>query len=506
MFEAPLNSLALAELAPRPQWVLWRYETRNGKKTKVPYSALTGGPASTTKKQTWTKYDSAIDAIVKNRDRFNLSDGLGFVFTDEDPYVGIDLDKCISDEGVIEEWALEIITALDSYTEYSPSGKGFHIYIKAQKRSDRCRTGRLEIYSTGRYFTFTGKRYEKTSEKIETRKDEFTKIFDQYLERSETNPPVEIQNLDLSQRVDPEKLQSLISNNPKFRKTWCHQRDDLKDQTMSGYDLSLANFAAHAGWTDNEIAALIILHRHTFGEEEKGQRQDYLIRQIKTARSGMRDGTTEKDLQLNESIQAAKESGNPQEALASISEALGVSVEKILKRGEHAASYYFVVGGKEILIGETEKLITIKAVKCRIFDATKKMVTSLSQKRWEKLGELFELIVEEDHEYKLTRRTEILEMIDEYITSKPPYQGDEWNAALLNLDVFEKDNQIWIHATSALKFLSVNSFFEKQINRIELLMRFREVGFKSKDFTYYDKELKTNTFCRTYWGISKDSL
>lgn len=498
----PLNSLALRELAPRPQWVLWRYETRNGKRTKVPYSALTGRPASTTKKQTWTKYDSAIDAMVKNGDRNNLNDGIGFVFTDEDPYVGIDLDKCISNENVIEEWALEIITTLDSYTEYSPSGKGFHIYIKAQKRSDKCRTGRLEIYSTGRYFTFTGNRYEKTSEKIETRKEQFTKIFDQYLERSETNPSVEITNLDLSLRVDPKKLQSLISNNPKFRKTWNHQRDDLKDQSMSGYDLSLANFTAQAGWSDNEIAALIILHRHTWGEEEKGHRQDYLIRQIKIARSGMRDGISEKDMQLNESIEAAKD-GDPQKALGVLSEALGISIEKILKRGKEDAHYYFVINEQDILIGKAEHLFSILVVRNRIFDALKKMIKKISVKRWVALSDLFECIIEDDLEYTLNRNMETLEMVREYISDKSIWTGEEWGSALLLNDPFEKDWILWIQARALLKFLLTNAFFEKAITKPELIRRLREVRFTSHVFTHNDGE---NTTSRTYWGVKKTDL
>ncbi len=32
---------ALQELQQHPHWVLWRYEERDGKATKVPYSAIT---------------------------------------------------------------------------------------------------------------------------------------------------------------------------------------------------------------------------------------------------------------------------------------------------------------------------------------------------------------------------------------------------------------------------------------------------------------------------------
>ena len=58
-------------------------------------------------------------------------DGIGFVFTPEDPYVGIDLDGARNPEtGIIEPWASEIIAACASDTEISVSGTGVHIIIE----------------------------------------------------------------------------------------------------------------------------------------------------------------------------------------------------------------------------------------------------------------------------------------------------------------------------------------------------------------------------------------
>jgi putative DNA primase/helicase len=41
------------ELTERPQWVLWRYEERAGKLTKIPYTQC-GRRASSTDLTTWT--------------------------------------------------------------------------------------------------------------------------------------------------------------------------------------------------------------------------------------------------------------------------------------------------------------------------------------------------------------------------------------------------------------------------------------------------------------------
>jgi len=150
------------KLAERPQWVCWRLEERQGKLTKVPY-APDGSRASSTDLRSWSTFDDALDA-------YELSgyDGIGFVFSSGDPYVGIDLDNCRDPEtGEIAPWAQKIIDRVgEGYIEVSPSGTGVHIIIEGAVRDGgRSRkkvhvdgevVGEVEMYSRGRYFTVTG--------------------------------------------------------------------------------------------------------------------------------------------------------------------------------------------------------------------------------------------------------------------------------------------------------------------------------------------------------------
>src|SRR5215213_4996355 len=97
------------------QWVCWRSEERDGKTTKIPYSPLTGGRASSADPETWAGYPEAVTAC---RERGH--DGIGFVFTGDDPFCGVDLDRCRDPQtGKIEPWAQEIIEELESYAEVS---------------------------------------------------------------------------------------------------------------------------------------------------------------------------------------------------------------------------------------------------------------------------------------------------------------------------------------------------------------------------------------------------
>ena len=154
------------ELLEYKQWVLWRKTEVNGRITKVPISPWSGKAAACDKPQTWSTYRHVLYALR----RFPC-DGIGFVFTDADPFCGIDLDNCRAVNGTITPDALEMIRRFGSYTELSPSGMGAHILIKARLSGKGRRTGKIEIYDSGRYFTVTGKHVSGTPFAIQKRQE-----------------------------------------------------------------------------------------------------------------------------------------------------------------------------------------------------------------------------------------------------------------------------------------------------------------------------------------------
>lgn len=148
------------ELRKLKQWVLWKLEYKNGKPTKIPY-AISGKKADTTNSDTWESFDNVVQAYKSGG-----YSGIGFVFSKDDNYVGIDFDDCINDKGILNADIAKIIDKAKSYAEASQSGKGIHIIVrggldKAFKRKE------IEVYSHSRYFTFTGKRIGKVESVIE---------------------------------------------------------------------------------------------------------------------------------------------------------------------------------------------------------------------------------------------------------------------------------------------------------------------------------------------------
>ena len=128
------------EMQAREQWVCWKLVKRSGKATKVPVDAKTGKAASSTDRATWSDFQTAVEAS-------KAYSGIGYVFAEDDPYCGIDMD------GHIDE---ELIEYFDSYTELSQSGNGAHIICRAKLGGTGRKNDKYEVYDRGRYFVMTG--------------------------------------------------------------------------------------------------------------------------------------------------------------------------------------------------------------------------------------------------------------------------------------------------------------------------------------------------------------
>lgn len=162
-----------ADLKALPQWVAWRYEERDGDPTKVPINPKTGQRADATDPATWGTLDEAVSRAAKGG-----LPGIGFVFSAEDPYAGVDLDKCRDPQtGRLDEDAAAIVAGLDSYTEASPSGTGVHVIVRGRVPGSRKRSGGVEIYDHDRFFTITGERLPDAPQTVNDRQLALTGLY-----------------------------------------------------------------------------------------------------------------------------------------------------------------------------------------------------------------------------------------------------------------------------------------------------------------------------------------
>lgn len=227
MKKPPLN---LGNIPPRleftPQWVAWRSD-------KTPINPKSGANAKANVPETWGTYREAVRYVNENGDDSSVI-GIGFQFSSNDPFAGVDLDKCRDLEtGKIEPRAWEIINRLDSYTEISPSGTGVHILVEAQVPPGGNKKGSVEMYSQGRYFTVTGDHLEGTPTTIQNRQTELEalhkEIFGQEKEEvsQKPDPPV------TSDLTDSELIEKATqaTNGEKFAKLWRGDWSDYPSQS-----------------------------------------------------------------------------------------------------------------------------------------------------------------------------------------------------------------------------------------------------------------------------------
>lgn len=140
------------ELWTYKQFVCWKYVDRGKPKLdKVPVNPRNLSNAGVTWPNTWSSINAAV-AIY--RERTSLA-GIAYVLTDHDPFTMVDIDNCLT-EGNLSPFAAEVVSALDTYWEISPSGHGLRGFVRCEQQPATLKRTEIEIYSRERFATLTG--------------------------------------------------------------------------------------------------------------------------------------------------------------------------------------------------------------------------------------------------------------------------------------------------------------------------------------------------------------
>ncbi|MFP9193890.1 hypothetical protein ACLI4Q_19970 [Natrialbaceae archaeon A-CW1-1] len=242
----------------RDQWLCWRSEKRNGKSTKIPIDPQTGAFGSSTDDSTWRDFESALEYFHAGG-----CDGIGFVFTEDDPYVGIDLDDCRDPETRRPDPEMKsIVQQLDSYTEVSPSGTGYHVIVDGELPPGRNRRGKIELYDRARYFTVTGEHVSGLPTEIESRQPELEMVHREHVDQNsrgrETSRGDVSGSSKLSNQEVLEKARA-ASNGEKFDRLW--SGSTVGYDSHSEADMALCCLLAF--WTGGDHHQMDRLFRHS---------------------------------------------------------------------------------------------------------------------------------------------------------------------------------------------------------------------------------------------------
>lgn len=534
---------AIAELAGLPQWVLWNVQHRNGKPTKVPFQP-NGLKAMADTPRTWSSFDRAAAAATANG-----AAGLGWVLTRASGIVFVDLDACRDPAtGAIQAWALAICRRFGSYTEVSPSGTGLHILcrgdIGTHLNPDRP-TGRktsrphgIEVYREGRFTTITGDTLAGFPDAIVAAQSALDWLMATYFaappcangHAHAAEPGIDMappeggdghRPLDHWLRTDTliepcafpwHRMEVAKANDPKLAKTWERKRRDLKDDSLSGYDMALATRCAMLGFDPREIAAVLVAFRQRHAPSDaKALRRDYVSGTVKRALHWARKGGTDADLraELEEHTrrELAEGGGTPPggggeggeagppppdprvaKAKAIIKDRLEVDVERVIQTGTDPATFFIVVGAKEVRIGDGEAFMSQRIVRRRLFEEGFGPFPSMKGPLWDTVLRALNVLKEmrEDPEQSFGGR--IGSMLKSYFDFRPvvnldaPAQGDEAtlskSSAVIDKLPFLENGLLHVHVQDAVAVLGTMSDF-KNPNELRSFLKLHEFHTKT---------------------------
>jgi hypothetical protein len=285
------------ELIEKNQWCVWRWELREGKWTKPPFNPTTGQGAKSNDPGTWTDFQTALDAH-----QFGDWDGLGFMLAP--PYCGIDWDDSVIPEtGDLHSWILSDLRTINSYSEYSPSGRGVKTLCKATLPKGGHHSNGVGIFQKTRYFCITGIIIKGVSPNIESRQEEVNKLVKKYwpedFEEKKKPPPSPkspfIEDDTLFEKIKRSKQAE------KFNRLW--SGDCTGYQSPSEADHGLCSILAF--WTGNNPTQMDRLFR-----------QSGLMRSSKWDVRHSGDGQTYREMTIQKALEGTSEVYHPPEQVA----------------------------------------------------------------------------------------------------------------------------------------------------------------------------------------------
>lgn len=284
------------------QFILWTTRERDGKTVKLPIDYRTGHVANAHDPAIWLSADHVFAVAAGNY-------GVGFVFTEDDPFFFLDIDNCWTDAERWSPLALEVLGMLPgAAVEISQSGRGLHVfgaYTSVPEHTSKNIALGLELYTSGRFVALTGTQAAGSAALDCT--DALAAVIQKYfppsggaavgIDQEWTDKPVTawagIEDNDalIEKARNSESSAAVFAGAATFRKLWEADEDALgvsyPDQNRA-YDASSADLALAqhlAFWTGNNCTRMWDLMWRSELKREKWNREDYLVRTILRATS-----------------------------------------------------------------------------------------------------------------------------------------------------------------------------------------------------------------------------
>ena len=261
-----------AALRKQKRWAPWKavWNKKRGKLDKLPCQA-NGYGLSTAQPERWYTFEHALAA---QQAQPGLFAGIGYVMTGVHGIVGVDLDRCVDDAGVVSDQAQAIVDALGGYAERSPSGHGLRIMAHGGIPADWTNHDiGIEVYAghAPRFLTITGDRLADAAPEVRPAPAGVLEGLTQRYARERTAAT------DIS-RALPELLDDLSLPDLGSLDLPYASKDFLADGTVTGDRSGLLFSTAIAlygnGLTDAEVFSVLANNEHAFAVALEHRRED----------------------------------------------------------------------------------------------------------------------------------------------------------------------------------------------------------------------------------------
>ena len=183
--------------------------------------------------------------------------------------------------------------------------------------------------------------------------------------------------INLSARIGQDQLNEWLDTDSRFKQTWFRQREDLPDQSQSGYDLALVHFGFAAELREQEIVDLIVHHR-ALHKQQKRTGLDYFRRMFSKVAYASASSTDRMALPPDASKAAICQK---------LSETLGVSILRITKVSGHLPVYQMELACGKVEFSDVGKLINQGSLRNKLAAACGKIIRRFRTKEWEEIAQ-----------------------------------------------------------------------------------------------------------------------
>ena len=300
--------------------------------------------------------------------------------------------------------------------------------------------------------------------------------------------------LDPTAEVPTMKFGELIAEDTRFFRSWQEDRPDWPDdadRSPSGYDMSLANIAARAGWTDQEICNLLIAKRREHGQPMK-LRENYYAKTIARARAPVVLARAEQS--LKEAMEMEPEDG-AERIMDNLSIMLGINIRRIVEFTGDPPIYWMSTDQGDITIGKIDCLTSQTKFMNLVATITHVMMNPCKPAQWrDRVQAILQAAVIEDVGDASHPATETRAWLTAYLSEHTPQE--EISMAIIARVPFMHHHHAHIFMERFTRWVDLS--FNQTVSAFSMGQRMKLIGGRQETI---NTEMNGSRTTRSTWRL-----